>query len=453
MGNLVWHDLSRYISLTASVYAIWASFWGMFFRKFFWDFVGGILRNPGGLQPSPKVHIFIMLIVKIPVVQILTMVSGFLLISLEYPLPMFKGTILHRSIPLRIVLLTIQSFLAVLFYQIPKSFDAALASGDLFFYNSEIHEHNEIDITFEIRLCPALQKKPKPVEPPSNTDSGVSPTNQPDEPARKPDPFAPPYVPNLHVGDMHDEDSSTDYVVLLNKFCIVPNHFLLVTKEFRPQTSPLDPPDLVQAYLLLLAARQANKRYVAFYNCGPNSGASQPHKHIQFIEGGEDGPPIERLAKEAKLEVEGRPFSLNSVPYANHVFRLPQLSNKSKPADVEKIVFPPFHALLDLVISTVRHNPECPLGAPSYNVIFTLEHMHLIPRKWETHTLKETGEKLSVNSLGFAGMMLVKSEEELAAVKTESISTILRSVGLESVHELQVAGTSLEAPDGDATML
>jgi len=117
MGNLVWHDLSRYISLTASVYAIWASFWGMFFRKFFWDFVGGILRNPGGLQPSPKVHIFIMLIVKIPVVQILTMVSGFLLISLEYPLPMFKGTILHRSIPLRIVLLTIQSFLAVLFYQ------------------------------------------------------------------------------------------------------------------------------------------------------------------------------------------------------------------------------------------------------------------------------------------------------------------------------------------------
>jgi sulfate adenylyltransferase (ADP) / ATP adenylyltransferase len=38
-------------------------------------------------------------------------------------------------------------------------------------------------------------------------------------------------------------------------------------KEFQPQTSPLFPEDLVQTYLLLLAARQANKRLIAFYNC------------------------------------------------------------------------------------------------------------------------------------------------------------------------------------------
>lgn len=30
--------------------AVWASFWGLIFRKFFWDFVGGTLRDPGGLQ-------------------------------------------------------------------------------------------------------------------------------------------------------------------------------------------------------------------------------------------------------------------------------------------------------------------------------------------------------------------------------------------------------------------
>ncbi|KAF9227360.1 hypothetical protein BS17DRAFT_695358 [Gyrodon lividus] len=117
MGKLIWHELSRCISLSASVYAVWASFWGMLFRKFFWDFLGGILRNPGGLQPSPKVQVFITLIVKFPVVQILTMILGFLIIALEYPLSIFKGSALHRSLPLRIVLLTFQSFLAVLFYQ------------------------------------------------------------------------------------------------------------------------------------------------------------------------------------------------------------------------------------------------------------------------------------------------------------------------------------------------
>ncbi|KIK83305.1 hypothetical protein PAXRUDRAFT_832083 [Paxillus rubicundulus Ve08.2h10] len=117
MGKLIWHELSRYISLTASTYAIWASFWGMFFRKFFWDFVGGVLRNPGGIQPSTKVQFFIAVIVKAPIVQSLTMFFGFVIISLEYPLPLLTRSALQRSIPLRLVLLTFQSFLSVLFYQ------------------------------------------------------------------------------------------------------------------------------------------------------------------------------------------------------------------------------------------------------------------------------------------------------------------------------------------------
>ena len=117
MGKLIWHQLSRYVSLTANVYAIWASFWGISFRKFFWDFVGGVLRSPGGLQPSPKAAIFITIIVKFPIVQIVTIVLGFFMIALEYPLPVLKGTVLHRSTILRVVLLVLLSFVAVLFYQ------------------------------------------------------------------------------------------------------------------------------------------------------------------------------------------------------------------------------------------------------------------------------------------------------------------------------------------------
>ncbi|KAG0698135.1 hypothetical protein DFH29DRAFT_113520 [Suillus ampliporus] len=117
MGKLIWHELSRYISLTASVYAVWAGVWGFFFRKFFWDFIGGTLRAPGGLQPSPKFAIFISIIVKLPIVQIVTMVLGFTMIALEYPLPILKGTAIHRSIALRVVLLTMQASAAVLFYQ------------------------------------------------------------------------------------------------------------------------------------------------------------------------------------------------------------------------------------------------------------------------------------------------------------------------------------------------
>jgi len=117
MGKLIWHELSRYISLTASVYAVWASFWGLFFRKFFWDFIGGILRSPGGLQPSPKFALFINVIVKYPIVQIGTMALGFTIIALEYPIPILKGTAIFRSIALRVVLLIMQAAGTVLFYQ------------------------------------------------------------------------------------------------------------------------------------------------------------------------------------------------------------------------------------------------------------------------------------------------------------------------------------------------
>jgi len=117
MGNLIWHEYARYVSLTATIYTIWASFWGFFFRKFFWDFVGGTLRDPGGLQAPASSAIFVTIIVKFPIIQIVTMLTAFFMIALEFPLPKLKGTAIHRSIVLRIVLLIMQAVLAIMFYQ------------------------------------------------------------------------------------------------------------------------------------------------------------------------------------------------------------------------------------------------------------------------------------------------------------------------------------------------
>jgi len=117
MGNLVWHQYARLVSITASVYAVWAGFWGLFFRKFFWDFIGGTLRDPGGIQPSPNAAVFIAVIVKVPAVQILTMVLGFFMLAIEYPLPYLKHSAIQRSIILRVVMLILQASAAILFYQ------------------------------------------------------------------------------------------------------------------------------------------------------------------------------------------------------------------------------------------------------------------------------------------------------------------------------------------------
>ncbi|KAL0956341.1 hypothetical protein HGRIS_002491 [Hohenbuehelia grisea] len=335
--------------------------------------------------------------------------------------------------------------------KIPSSFDLALASGDLLYFPSTVEKHDELGVQFEIRLCTALQKKPALPTPHFDTAPDPAPVELSAETkTEKFNPFAPPYNENLYVGELRDEESEQEYVILLNKYSVVQHHFLLVSKAFESQSSPLTPPDLIQAYSLLLAAKKAGKNFFAFYNCGENSGASQPHKHIQFIpiDESDDGPPVERLARKMKLEKEERPFTISALPYANHIYRFPSSLPSSSREVQEHILCQVFVALLDLAISTIRHDPEYPAARPSYNVILTPEHLHVIPRRAETYTLEESGDELSVNSLGFAGMLLVKSDEQMEAVKKKEIGKILRGVALESIHEIQVAGTAWE---GNAT--
>lgn len=57
-----------------------------------------------------------------------------------------------------------------------------------------------------------------------------------------------------------------------------------------------------------------------------------------------------------------------------------------------------------------------------WNLMLTLNHIHLIPRSHATFPLtmgdsdKETKTELEVNALGYAGMLLAKSDEELEAI-------------------------------------
>ncbi|TFK23949.1 hypothetical protein FA15DRAFT_670036 [Coprinopsis marcescibilis] len=117
MGKLIWHEYARFVSITASVYAVWAGFMGIMYRKYFWDFVGGTLRDPGGIQAPASAAPMIAVIVKAPVVPIFAIVVGLLLLAIENPLPLIKSTGLYRSLVLRVVLLVTQFVLTILFYQ------------------------------------------------------------------------------------------------------------------------------------------------------------------------------------------------------------------------------------------------------------------------------------------------------------------------------------------------
>jgi len=117
MGSFIWNEWARLVSMTASVYTVWASFYAFLYRKFFWDFIGGITRAPGGLQPSKAALPFVDVIVKVPIIQIFAMLTGITLILFELPNSPFRKSSLHRSFLVRVMLLVQQAALTILLYQ------------------------------------------------------------------------------------------------------------------------------------------------------------------------------------------------------------------------------------------------------------------------------------------------------------------------------------------------
>jgi ATP adenylyltransferase len=90
--------------------------------------------------------------------------------------------------------------------------------------------------------------------------------------ARAVNPFL-PYDEDLWVTDI-----SQTHICLLNKFNVIENHILLVTRLFEDQESLLTAEDFEAMWICM-----AEFDGLAFYNSGPVAGASQRHKHLQIV--------------------------------------------------------------------------------------------------------------------------------------------------------------------------
>lgn len=67
-----------------------------------------------------------------------------------------------------------------------------------------------VSVQFQIRLCAALQQKP-----PLSTPHFDLPSTEPVL-SKPPDPFDPPYNPNLFLGELKDEEEGLEYAVLVS---------------------------------------------------------------------------------------------------------------------------------------------------------------------------------------------------------------------------------------------
>lgn len=209
------------------------------------------------------------------------------------------------------------------------------------------------------------------------------------------DPFL-PYEQDLYVGD-----AGPAHVVLFNKFNVLDEHLLIVTRAFEHQDRPLNASDFAA-----LAVCWRAMDGLAFYNCGRVSGASQRHKHLQLVPSlGPDGlrAPIEEVLRPDDGRVDGFEF-------VHGVARL-TLAGLDIEAAGRRAA-----AVYDGLMRTTGAS----VGA--YNLLATRDWMMVVPRAGEF------SGRTSINALGFGGSLFVRDDHELAEIRERGLLRSLADV-------------------------
>jgi ATP adenylyltransferase len=249
----------------------------------------------------------------------------------------------------------------------------ALETGALVPISTSVHVLAEQGLRFAVRRVEYIAKK-----------EAAAPSKQnPD------DPFAPPYEQDLYIGEISDT-----HVALLNKFNVLDDHLLLVTREYAPQTELLDESDF-RAMLHAMAGTTG----LAFYNGGTEAGASQPHKHLQVVPLplAEDVPRIPFVPFFEQAAEGGGPARSPDLPFNHAVAAMPQGWRDDPDGAAGKVMHLYRQLWRELGYSHAGNEQPVP-----YNLLATDDWIWLVPRGREKH------EGIAVNALGFAGALLVR---------------------------------------------
>lgn len=276
--------------------------------------------------------------------------------------------------------------------------ERALASGELQPMTGTVRRITDSGINWIVRVVPALGRKTK-----AGNTGGAPPAA---------DPLGPPYTGDLYVGDI-----TPTHVVLLNKYNVLDEHLLLVTRADIAQTTLLDRDDFT-ALMLGLSAIDG----LAFYNGGAEAGASQPRKHLQLVPlplapGDTSFPFAPLLAATEFADGTGR---MPDLPCRHAVARMPDHWQED-PAAGADAALEIFHHLWR-ALGYVAQGTDQPVP---YNLLATREWMWLVPRS------REVFEGIRVNALGFAGAMITGSESGYRHLVETGPMQILRATATE----------------------
>lgn len=246
--------------------------------------------------------------------------------------------------------------------------ERALASGHLQPTSTERYEIEDDGVLFGVRVITRVDEKKWFSS--EEARAGV-------------DPFLPPYADELFVADV-----SPTHVALLNKFPVLEDHLLIVTRADEPQQAWLTPGDFEA-----LRACMQEVDGLGFYNGGIAAGASQPHRHLQLV-----------------------PMSVTTWPLLES--RAPGFACARAPIDAgtdADALCAVTRELMEGLAVNAERDP--------YNVLVTHDRVVVVPRT------RHVFEGFAVNAMGFAGSFLVQTREDLDRLRRVGPRRVLAEVG------------------------
>ncbi|KAL7911317.1 ATP adenylyltransferase domain-containing protein [Trichoderma velutinum] len=321
---------------------------------------------------------------------------------------------------------------------VKATFSKALSTNELHYFPTQVTILQVNSIPFQLRFSPSLANKPK------------GPPPDPSQPRKPFDPFANPPA-SLFITDL-----GPSHFLVLNKFAVVPEHFILATKEYKLQTHVLEESDLEATLACIDAYEQAKQDgassnsnsqekesqddgLFAFFNGGQHSGASQPHRHIQLL-------PVSRmkdgLDADSSWDVLAQQTDkLEKTPF---VAFSEAINTETSPASLHAAYLRLYKKACQAVAqhagATGSTSDEIPTTGEtkiSYNMAMTKDTIVISPRLSEGSEIKSSETSSPIGSLALngtllAGTALVKSEAEWDALKKSpsELLAILKKIGV-----------------------
>lgn len=221
-------------------------------------------------------------------------------------------------------------------------------------------------------------------------------------------PFLPPEAALLlgPLGERH--------LCLLNKFPVIDRHLLVVTREFEEQCAPLTHADF-HALTMLMQTLGG----LGFYNGGSEAGASQRHKHLQWIPESQQSINLGRLAQRlpAGPASTTTPLQHPALPFVHAFIRL-HAADARHDAEVLATIQ---HAAFEAACRALGIDVGCVSMSP-YNLLIADGWMLLVPRR------RERFEGISINALGFAASLFVRTPAELERIRALGPLQVLAQV-------------------------